>query len=434
MAVTEKRPPAGRPPDEHRNRLDRERLMLEIKRSSGAMVALLALIVVALASIAIILANIGITLPWQSTYTREVAVDNAHGVTAGDTVRLAGVPIGRITQIKLIAGRSVLKISMQPKYGPLYQNAQLDLRPETPLDDMYLDILSRGSKSAGALGQDQILPAQRTEVPVDISNVLDVFNTDTRSRVKQTIDSLGQALGSQGGAEFEQALVELAPFLAAAKQLTYQTSIRQTETSQLIHNFQLITTALSARNTQVRQLVANGASTLSELGNNASSVQAVINQLPRTMSQLESTFTTLRSTENHLDPALTAMEPVAQALPTALTDLTHFSKSAEPAFAKLNQPLPVLNDLMRQLSPTAAGLNQTFHSLSDAPSQLNDITNLVVPCEPALADFFQNTLSVGAFSSNLSVILRGETVVGADSAGGAVKDLVAPQSCAPGGA
>jgi virulence factor Mce-like protein len=413
--------------------LDRQRLALEIRRSSGAMLALLGLIALSVGCIAIILANIGITLPWQSTYSREVAVDNAKGVVTGDTVRLAGVTVGRITSVKLTDGQPILGIEIAPKYGPLYQNASLDLRPETPLDDMYLDIVSRGSKRAGALGPHQVLAAGRTETPVDISSVLDVFNADTRSRVKQTIDNLGEALGNQGP-DFEQALVDLAPFLSAAKQLTAQTAIRQSETRQLVHNFGLITTALASRNTQLRELVASGASTLTELGSHEGSVQAVINQLPATMSQLQATFATLRATENHLDPALTSLEPVAQALPTALSDLTRFSTRATPAFTKLDRPLPVLNDLMHQLSPTAASLRQSFTALSPVPGELNTITQLVVPCEPALADFFQNTLSVGAYSTSLSTIIRGETVVGASSAGGTVQDQVAPKSCAPGGA
>ena len=423
----------GASPNGHRRGLDRERMKLEIKRASGPSVALLALIIAFLVCTWIIFKNNGISLPWQSTYQRQIALDNAKGVVAQkQTVRLAGVTVGRIEGINLEHGRPVATISIDPKYAPLYRNAVIRLRPETPLDDMYIDIVSRGTPSAGALGANQILPAQRTQVPVDIGSVLDVFNANTRADVKASIDALGQGLGTEGPA-FRQALVDLAPFLAAAKQLTYETSIRQTETAQLIHNFQLITAELGKRDTQVRQLVASGASTLTELGGNEASVQGVVNQLPQTMAQLESTFTTLRATEDHLDPAFGALQSVAAALPAGLRGLRSFGTAAEPAFAKLDRPLPQLNSLMRALRPTAAGLDNSFSALRNVPSQLNTITQLVVPCEPALADFFQNTDSLGKFSSDYSVILRGETVLGLNSGGGVVNDLVAPKSCAPGG-
>ena len=423
----------GSSPNGRRRGPDRERMMLELKRASGPAVALLALIIASVVCAWIIFHNNGITLPWQSTYQRQIALDNAKGIVAKkQTVRLAGVTVGRIEDIQLEHGRPVATISIDPKYAPLYKNAIIRLRPETPLDDMYIDIVSRGTPSAGQLGPNEILPAQRTQVPVDIGSVLNVFNVDTRAAVKASIDALGQGLGPEGNS-FRQALVELAPFLAAAKRIAYETSIRQTETAQLIHNFQLVTAELGRRDTQVRQLVASGASTLTELGGNEASVQAVINQLPQTMGQLESTFTTLRATENHLDPAFVALQSVATALPSGLRGLRQFGTAAAPAFAKLDRPLPRLNALMTALRPTAAGLNHSFTALARVPSQLNYVTQLVVPCEPALAKFFQNTLSLGKFSSNYSVILRGETVTGLNSGGGVVNDLTAAPSCAPGG-
>jgi ABC-type transporter Mla subunit MlaD len=416
-----------------RRLIDRERLGLELRRAAAPAVALLALIVASVVCLVIIFNNNGITLPWNSTYQRQIALDNAKGIVVKkQTVRLAGVTVGRIEDVKLMHGRPVATVSIQPQYAPLYRNAQLRLRPETPLDDMYLDIVSRGTPSAGQLPAGQVLPALRTQVPVDISSVLDVFNADTRSRVKASIDALGTGLGSQGNS-FKQALVELAPFLAAAKRLTLQTAIRQTETARLIHNFGLVTAELGRRDVLVRQLVGSGAASLSELGGNEAAVQAVINQLPPTMSQLESTFTTVRAAADHLDPAFGALQSVAAALPAGLRGLTRFGRAAEPALARLRAPLPQLNQLMQALRPTASGLRGSFTALKPVPSQLDYLTRLVVPCEPALAKFFQNTISLGKFQSDLSVILRGETVAGLNSNGGLINDQTAAQSCAPGG-
>ena len=50
----------------------------------------------------------------------------------------------------------------------------------TPLEDMYVDIVSRGSKRAGVLSSGDVLPVSRTVSPVEISSVLDVFDTNTR--------------------------------------------------------------------------------------------------------------------------------------------------------------------------------------------------------------------------------------------------------------
>jgi len=415
--------------------IDRERMTLEVRRAGWPALALHALIARSVTCAQVNFRNIGVTLPWTSTYERQIAIDNVKGVVAGEqTVRLAGVIVGRMESVKLVNGHPVVTISIDPKYGPLYRNARLRLRPETPLDDMYLDIESRGTPSAGALPANEVLPAARTEAPVDISSVLDVFNADTRTRVKEAIDELGTGLGSQGNS-FRQAIVELAPFLAAAKQFTYETAIRQNETARLIHNFGLVTAELAVRDDDVRELVGAGSQTLSELGGSEASIQQVIDQLPPTMSQLESTFATVRATADHLDPAFDALEPVAAALPAGLRGLSRFSVAAEPAFAKLREPLPQLNALIRALRPTASGLRSSFDALEPVPSRLNYITQLVLPCEDALAKFFQNTISVGKFQAQYGVIIRGETVVGSNSVAGLVQDpdLTAAKSCAPGG-
>jgi virulence factor Mce-like protein len=412
--------------------LDRERLVLEVKRASGPATALLVLIIAAIVCLAVILKNIGVSLPWSSTYQRQVMLDNAKGVVPNsDTVRLAGVVIGRITAVDLKNGRAVATISISPKYGPLYRNAQLRLRPETPLDDMYLDILSRGTPSAGALPSNEILPAQRTQTPVDISSVLNVFNDNTRAEVKQSIDTLGASLGAEGNS-FKEALVDLAPFLVAAKRITYETSIRQTETAELVHNFELLTGTLGQRDTEVRQLIASGSSTLAELGDNESSVNGLFAQLAPTMSQLESTFTTLRATENHLDPAFDALQPVAAKLSSGLGGLERFGRAAQPALARLRKPLPNLNQLMRALRPTAAGLNSSFTSLKQLPAQANTITSLVVPCEPALERFFSNTMSVGKYYDKYGVIIRGLVVAGLQDLNGVGDSQSVASSCAPG--
>ena len=416
-----------------RRALDRERLALELRRASRPAVALLALIVLSLVCLAIIFANNGVSLPWQSTYQRQIALDNAKGIVAQkQTVRLAGVTVGRIEGLKLVNGQPIATISIDPKYGPLYHDAVVRLRPETPLDDMYIDIVSRGTAAAGQLRSSEVLSAARTQVPVDVSSVLDVFNTDTRARVKQAIDSLGQGLGPQGAA-FRQALVDLAPLLAAARQITTATATRQIQTARLIHNFGLLTQELGSRDVALRQLVASGASTLSELGAHQSSVQATIAQLPPTMTQLQGAFGALSAAADHLDPAFDALQPVADALPSGLAGLRRFGAAAAPALAKLEAPLPGLNSLMRSLAPTARGLRDSFSALTPVPPQLDRVTRLVVPCETALAKFFENTISLGKFQSNLSVILRGETVVGASSSGQNIPDQVQPTSCVPGG-
>src|SRR5262249_40077355 len=68
----------------------------------------------------------------------------------GQTVDIAGVPVGDVKAIKLEHGRSVLVLEVRRKYLPIYRDATILLRPRTPLKDMYL-ALDPGTPGAGRL-------------------------------------------------------------------------------------------------------------------------------------------------------------------------------------------------------------------------------------------------------------------------------------------
>lgn len=412
--------------------LDRDRVRLELRRAGKPFLALLVLVALSIACASIILGNIGIRMPWSSTYTAQVRVDDAKGVVPKKhTVRLSGIEIGRITKVELIEGQATLEIKIDAKWAPLYKDAKLRLRPETPLQDMYLDIHHRGTPRAGELGEDDRLAAERTRVPVDVGRILNVFNADTRVRVEQAIDELGAGLPDHGD-DLRAALVELAPFLEAAKRLTHETAVRRRRTRRLIHNFRLMAEELSQRDVELARLVRGGAASLTELGNNDAPLRQVITDLPPTMHQVQTTFPIVRATVDELDPAFDELQPVARALPSGMRTLREFSVAAEPSLAALRRPLPRLRALVRELEPTAAHLSTAFTRLRPIAPRLDRITRLIPACEPALAKFFHNTISLGKFyDTNDAVIIRGQTV----AAGGEQQqpNQRRADSCAPHG-
>lgn len=420
---------------DRRRALDRDRLRLEIRRAAKPFAVTLVFVAGALAASSVILGNIGIPAPWSDTYKTQVAIDDAAGVVAGKQgVRLAGLEVGRITELELRDGRAVATIELSDDGGPIYRDARLRLRPETPVDDIYLDIEDRGTSAAGALGEDDVLPAERTRTAVDIGRVVNVFNADTRTRVEQAIDGYGRGLGDHGD-EFRNALAQLAPFLEAAKTLTSQTARRREQTRRLIHNFRLMTEELALRERDLRRLVSGGAGAFGALGREQDGVQQTLAELPPTMRQLQTTFTTLRAAADELEPAFDALQPVASSLPDGLDGLREFAVAAAPAFAALRRPLPSLRTLAGDLRPTADSLRAAFAELAPVPGRFDRVTKLVEPCEPALAKFFHNTNSLGKFADENSVILRGQSVVGFNTAGGVADDpnQTAAPSCAPGG-
>src|SRR4051794_12533945 len=227
--------------------LSRERLRLELRRSRRPFVVWLALVVLGLVGIGGLLSRLQVAWPWKSQSHVQVAVDGAKGVVPGNTeVRIAGVVVGKVEGVQLEHNTPMLNVRIQGRYKPLYRDARLRLRPKTPLEDVYLNVEERGTPGGGKVPDNGVLAAERTDTPVYIGRVLDVFNADRRVREKQAIDNMGRGLGDHG-AQFRAALIELAPFLDAARRLSRENAVRAAQTRRLVHNFRLMSEELALR-------------------------------------------------------------------------------------------------------------------------------------------------------------------------------------------
>ena len=387
-----------------------DRVRLEARRAGRPLAIYVVAVLAALVVVAQIARNIHVTLPGAHPYRVRLAVDDARGVSPGrQEVRLAGVVVGRITGSDLVGGRPVLTLTIDRRYAPIYRDARVRLRPQTPLNDMYVDIEKRGHKSAGALGDMQTLSAQRTQVPVNIAEVLDVFDERNRTRMRAALDELGRGLPDHG-ADLRVAFGELVPFLDAARRMTQETADRRGLTRRLVHNLRLLTEELASRDGQLVRLVNTGDASLGTLAANDRSLSALIAELPPTLARLRHSFSTLRGTLDPLDSALVALDPTAGALEPGLRSLRSFALEARPALDALREPVRRLVPLATTLRPTAASLRRAFASLRPQAPRLDRVTARIVPCESAVQGFFQWTPSVFKLGDAHGAYPRGHSI------------------------
>lgn len=387
------------------------RLRLEARRSVTPLLMWIALIGLGLYAAFFLFAQLNVPLPWQHEYTFKVAVAEAKGVVAGsDEVRIAGVVVGKITAVGLQGNdppAPVLTVQIGPQYAPLYRNARAELRPNTPLDDMYLDITSRGTPSAGRVAQGGELAADRTQTSVEIGEILDVFSADVRPRVQAAITQGGIGLGDHG-AQLRAALVELAPFLSAARSLAGEIALRQTETRMLVHNLNLMTAELARRSHELNGLILDAGTTFTAIGDASGPLAQLIAGLPPTLQRLVPAFAAVRSAAAQLDPALSSLEPAVRALPAGLSAATEIGHDVLPAVRALAPAVGPLSGLLRATTPLAGSLSTSFARLLPQLPELNHATAAIVPCETAVGAYFQEWNSVFKYSDDLGAFGREE--------------------------
>ena len=81
-------------------------------------------------------------------YQAQMATAQAFTAGQGQTVMIAGVPVGEIGKVTLKDGRALITMKMKRKYTPIYKDATVLSRPKTGLNDMTLE-LDPGNPTAG---------------------------------------------------------------------------------------------------------------------------------------------------------------------------------------------------------------------------------------------------------------------------------------------
>ena len=376
----------------------RDRLILELKRSTVPAILFLVLILAGVYSAVYIVRNLAGDKPWVSYETYKVGFENVEGVAPGrHELRIAGVKAGSVSETNLENGRAVMTIKVEEKYAPLHTDAKVVIRPVTALEDMYVDVVSRGSKDKPVLGADEVLPETRTRSMVEVGRVLNVLDTDSRARLSSLIDQLGAGT-KDNGRRMREGFAQLGPFLEAATELGDALNERKANTKRLVHNLGNITGVLATRDQQLAGFVDNGGTLLGELAQHDGTLAATISQLPGTLSNIQSTFANVRGTTTSLDAALKSLTPVSKSLPKGLDSLQAFSNEATPAVRSLRPSVKALRPLARELPKTSANGANALTPLIPQMAQFRNGTSLVKPCLPLIEALLNRVPSLTKYS------------------------------------
>lgn len=416
-----------------RRRLSRERLRLEARRSVGPAGVLMAGLIVAVAAMAFVVMNVSKILITDS-YKVRFAVADATGVVGGgvDEVRYRGIPAGEIKTVEMFNGQPIITVELESKYGKVFRDARAELRPNTALLDMYLNITDRGTPAAGEAKDGPPIAAGQTATGVKVSDVLQVFNGSTRHRMQRLLDELGNGIDGNG-LRLRQAFVDAVPLLRTASRLTDQLAAREPQTKRLVHNVGVLTRELGSRDTQLRTLVDAGGDTLGTLQAGAVDLDATLRELPRTVTSAEDSFAAVRGVIGDVNRAVDDLGPVADRLPEALVAARRLGAAAVPAVRALRPPVQKLVPLARTLVPVSRNLSATVRALAPQVDTLNYVTKAVDGCHTGINGFFQWDASMAKFGDVRGPSPRGNVVISAASSG-VMNDPYeyAPDACTPG--
>jgi ABC-type transporter Mla subunit MlaD len=413
-------------------RINLSLLRLELKRATRPLIVLAIGFAVAALAGQYILSHIrgGI----GTTHRVHFQVADATGVVpARAEVRFKGIQAGLVTTVDLAHGHPVISADVGTKFGPIYKNATAAVRPNTALQDMYIDITSRGTPSAGQVSSSYVIPMDQTQSSVNVAEVLDAFQPTVRAHLYDVFNQLGNGLQDRG-ALLRRAFVDLAPLLRIAGQVSQQLAVRADLTKSLVHDTGTLSGVLAERNSQLQNLIVAGSRSLEGLtSRGGADLQATIHELPATLTAIDQSFGALRGVLPDVNQAVTSLYPVADNLPTSLASLRSFSASADPAVRALRTPVQKLVPLSDALRPLASSLGNALGSISPQVPDINAALHSIAGCPQVPYAFFNWTASVTKFEDSQGHYPRGDFGFGIDTLP-TTKDpnVVKEQGCSPG--
>jgi phospholipid/cholesterol/gamma-HCH transport system substrate-binding protein len=351
-----------------------------IRKHAKEVLAVLGLIVVAAGVSVYLLDQQRMRFPWEDAPLRlKAEFSTAQAVTAGQgqTVRVSGVRIGDIGDVKLRDGRAVVEMVIDHDYeGMVRTDAHALLRPKTGLKDMFID-LEPGSDDAPAAKEGFTVPISATAPDVNPDEILSELDAETRDYLKLLIGDAGRGLEGRG-LDLRELLRRFEPTHRDLARVNSEVAKRRSNLRRLITSLNQLNGELASRGDDVAGLVDSSAAVMRQFAAEETNVSAAVGELPdslqettETMGKLERYGRLLGPTAERLRPAARALAPANDAVRPLAIETTPLLRNDIRPFVREARPV------VRDLRPAADNLAKATPDLTSVFTRFNRFLNLL---------------------------------------------------------
>ena len=303
---------------------------------------------------------------------------SAQAVTPGQgqTVNIAGIKVGDITEVTLEDGNAVVTMLVDDEYAPiLREDATMMLRPRTGLQDMVVE-LDPGEEGE-PLEEGASVPLTQTESQVQSDEVLASLDGDTRAYLQLLLDGGGKGLGGNGE-ELSAVLKRFEPTARDLARINGRLSERRQNIARSIHAFRQVSEELGSSDTRLGEFVESSNAVLESFASQEASIRGTLQELPSALAATRGALESGDRLATELGPASTALIPSAEALGPALRETRpFFRRTVEPIRDQIRPFTRQVRQPVRHLTEAAGELNRATPALRQSFSELNRLFNVL---------------------------------------------------------
>ena len=346
--------------------------------SSPTMVGAVTTLIVILAVFLAYNANNG--LPFVPSYRISVQVPNAATLVPGNEVRIGGVRVGFVEDVKPVShpnGRVTAQadLKLDKNVDPIPRGSTVVVRAKSALGLKYLEI-NRTDNDRGYPEGSQLPLSAAHPHPVEFDEVLNTFNGPTRTAIRQNLVQFGAVLAGRGP-QLNAALGQLRPLLRRLEPVARNLASKNTGLARFFRAAgDAAAEVAPVAETQAHMFVSLD-TTFAALASVARPfIQETISETPPTLDTLTRTSPRISTFLRHNAALFADLRPGVRALDRTAPEIA----SALETGADVLPGAPSLN---AQLPPTADALER-FATNKDVQAGISRATQTVNYLSPTL--------------------------------------------------
>ena len=313
-------------------------------RSRANLPVLLGYAAACLAVLALLASQMGGEFLLRPDYRVAAVFATGAQLVAGDDVTVDGFRVGRVEGLQPVAGGAEARLQLHTEYAPLFRDARAMVKSKNLLGETYVE-LNRGTPQAGPMPAGGRIQLDHTLVPVEVSQVLDVLNADTRQQLVVLINSLGESVQGRGQ-DLNASAADLSDVARSLETVAQSVASQSDHLDTLLTDLRKVLDTLAAYHSQIAALVADWDRLMRTLASRESDLQGVVVQEDRVATILDQALAGRNAQGLH--------DAIAEA-PALVDNTNHFLVNGQVAFGDLNAGAPAISDVFSRLASVMSG-------------------------------------------------------------------------------
>jgi phospholipid/cholesterol/gamma-HCH transport system substrate-binding protein len=267
---------------------------------------------------------IGKLSPFESTYQIEAVFTDATGLLNGDPVKIAGVPVGKVTSFRVEGGEAHVQMEIQGDIE-IPDNSFADIKFLNLLGQRVINISRADDPSSNALDEGDVIPVTQTSPALDLSVVFNNLRPLIQSTNPEDINTVARAVLKV----FKGKEDDLAAILGNVGNLSKTLADGDQRFARLIGDLDQLTKVLNRKSGSLRASLRNFTEFMEALAEMTPRIEAMVVQLEgaarrfggvveRNRGNLDQELADLRTLLNIINSELGPLDRIAKNLKEVL--------------------------------------------------------------------------------------------------------------------